>query len=239
MVLPLMKGTGYALYPAALVGLAGMLGAGTTAADVPALRRARGRAFVGLTALWSAVSDTFGRTAFTTPGGVSPTASGGIVGNVLTDPGSVPLLPVAGVPPAPAVHVRPPPAAAPGVRHLRRARLGGVRLVRGQVPAVGLRRDRRSRCSRASRCARWPSARERRGLRSRGWELAVLLIAIAGVIGGVEAAYVTIHPAPGRGRAGALRVHRHGPAGHDRRRGLPRRSGAAGRPPWPRGGWAP
>ena len=32
-------------------------------------------------------SDTFGRTSFTTPGGISPTASGGIVGNALSDPG--------------------------------------------------------------------------------------------------------------------------------------------------------
>ena len=71
IVAPLMKGTAYALYPAAAVGLAG------------ALWRYRSRralvsaALLGVTAIalffaWSAVSGHFEREAFTTPGGTAP-----------------------------------------------------------------------------------------------------------------------------------------------------------------------
>ncbi|MEA2375562.1 MAG: hypothetical protein QOD53_2025, partial [Thermoleophilaceae bacterium] len=72
IVLPLMKGTGFALYPAALVAVAGMLWR---------LRRERrwvrpGVAFAGTTGgaflAWLLVSSAFHRGAVTTPGGQAP-----------------------------------------------------------------------------------------------------------------------------------------------------------------------
>ena len=194
VVLPLMKGTGYALYPAALVGLAGMLWRRHERAAVPAYA-AVAASFVGLTALWSALSGTFGRTSFTTPGGISPTASGGIVGNALSDPGLyvsylwqvfLPRLPFMSD-----LHPQKLPAfdiyvergwAAFGWYAVKFPQWVYVLIALALLAGFAL-------CA----VAAW---RERRELQPLRWELAVLLIAIAGVVGGVEAAYVTSAPRP-------------------------------------------
>jgi 4-amino-4-deoxy-L-arabinose transferase-like glycosyltransferase len=83
VALPLMKGTGYALYPAVAVGVAGMLWRRRDRSDVPAYASLAATG-VGLYVLWSQVADSFGRTVFTTPGGASPAGSGGIGEKVWT-----------------------------------------------------------------------------------------------------------------------------------------------------------
>jgi hypothetical protein len=77
VALPLAKGTGYAVYPAVIVGVAGMLWRRHTRADITPYA-ALGVSFAALYVLWSQIADSFGRTVFTTPGGASPTGAGGI-----------------------------------------------------------------------------------------------------------------------------------------------------------------
>jgi hypothetical protein len=80
IVAPLMKGTAYALYPAALVGL------GATLLRHRSRRTLVSFAVLGLTAvalfaLWGAVSGHFERSTFTTPGGETPGSNFGGVQN--------------------------------------------------------------------------------------------------------------------------------------------------------------
>lgn len=80
IVAPLMKGTAYALYPAALVGLA------ATLIRHRSLRTLVSFAILGVTAaalfaVWGEVSGHFERSAFTTPGGETPGSNFGGVQN--------------------------------------------------------------------------------------------------------------------------------------------------------------
>jgi hypothetical protein len=80
IVAPLMKGTAYALYPAAAVGLAGALLRHRSRRSLVSL------ALLGVTAIalfftWSALSGHFEREAFTTPGGTAPGSNFGGVEN--------------------------------------------------------------------------------------------------------------------------------------------------------------
>ena len=192
MVLPLMKGTGYALYPAALVALAGMLWRRHSKSDLPGYA-ALAAAFVGFNVVWASVSDSFGRTAFTTPGGVSPTASNGIVGGVLSDPALylsylwqvfLPRLPFMSN-----LHGQQVPAfdiyiergwAAFGWYAIKFPHWVYLGVTLAVLAGFAL-------------CLK-TLVRERDAVRTRGWELAVLALVIVGVIGGVEAAYVTSDP---------------------------------------------
>ena len=80
IVAPLMKGTAYALYPAAAIGLAAALW------RHPSRRAFISAAALGMTAIalffaWTAVSGHFEREAFTTPGGTAPGSNFGGVQN--------------------------------------------------------------------------------------------------------------------------------------------------------------
>lgn len=76
IVLPLMKGTGFALYPAAAVAIAAMLWRLRRAGREPWWRPALAIAGTGgaVFVAWSAVSSVFDRPPLTTPGGSAPGA---------------------------------------------------------------------------------------------------------------------------------------------------------------------
>lgn len=78
---PIMKATGYELYPPALLGLAGLLlrrHGRRDLAMVAVLLGAFAVTFVG----WDLVREAFHRTAFTTPGGGTPGTSFGAMNNI-------------------------------------------------------------------------------------------------------------------------------------------------------------
>lgn len=72
VVAPLMKGTGYALYPPVLLGLAWLLWRRRRSARDWAALGAGLAAFVALQVGWSALASVFERPVFTTPGGATP-----------------------------------------------------------------------------------------------------------------------------------------------------------------------
>jgi len=192
VVTPIMKGTAYALYPAAALALAGMLWRRRGRRELPAYG-ALAAAVVGLQAVWSGIADSFGRSTFTTPGGVSPVATGGTVTNVLDQPTHflsylwqvfLPRLPFMvdlHVPRWPAFDIYVERGwAAFGWYAIQFPTwvyvvIVGVMLVVGALCAVSV----------------W---RERAAARARGLELAVLVVVVAGVVAGVEAAYLTSVP---------------------------------------------
>ena len=76
VVAPLMKGTGYELYPPVMVGLVGLVARRHGRRDLAMLAVVAGAfalAFLG----WDALRGTFHRDAFTTPGGATPGVSFG------------------------------------------------------------------------------------------------------------------------------------------------------------------
>jgi len=194
VALPLMKGTGYALYPAALVGVCGMLWRRHALRDLPAYG-VLGVAFACLQAAWISISDSFGRTTFTTPGGVSPAASGGLADAITQDPGLyvsyvwqvfLPRLPWMSD-----LFVQRWPAydiyiergwAAFGWYAIKFPMWVYVGIVLAVTAGLAL-------CA----VAVW---RERIAALSRGWELGVLLAALFGVVVAVEAVYATGAPRP-------------------------------------------
>ena len=191
-VLPLMKGTGYAIYPAAAVGGAGMLWRRHGRAELAPYAVAAA-AFGAVYLVWSAIADSFGRTTFTTPGGASPTGSGGIGAKVLTHVnGYLSYLWQVFLPklwfmndlhltdwPARQIYIERGWAAFgwyaftfPGWVYTFIA----VAVIAALFLCV---------------VTIW---RERRAALARGWEIAVLATALIGVIAGVEAAYFSTTP---------------------------------------------
>jgi 4-amino-4-deoxy-L-arabinose transferase-like glycosyltransferase len=192
VVLPLVKGTGYGLYPAALAAFVGMAWRRHRARDLPGYGALAGAAAAAYGA-WTAISGSFDRSAFTTPGGVSPTSSNGLAGNVLQQPliyanyvwqTFLPRIPgtkdvTAKRWPAYDIYVERGWAAF-GWYAMRFPMWVYVVVALVMLAAGAL-------CA----LAVW---RERVAARLRGWELVVLVVVIAGVIGGVEAAYFTDTP---------------------------------------------
>jgi hypothetical protein len=201
VVLPLMKGTGYALLPAVLVALVGMAVRRHGRRDVPGYAALAG-AFVGLQALWSVIAGALDRSAYTTPGGTAPVASNGLIVGVLKHPGDfinytwqvfLPRLPFmkdvqAQRWPAFDIYVERGWAAfgwyAMKFPHAVYLAIAAVMLLAGALCVVAVWRER-------------PAARRRM------LELAVLVLAIAGVVAGVEATYQaggprTVVPEQGR-----------------------------------------
>ena len=191
-LLPAMKGTGAALYPAAIVGIAGMVWRRHRTADLPGYAAA-GAAAAAVLAIRAAVVSALEAPSGVAPGGFAGATAGGTISRALDDPGTfisytwqmfLPRLPF-----MTDLHVQKWPAfdvfieggwAAFGwvvVRFPQSVYLviAAVSLLCAALCAVAVVR-------------RWPKARE------LGWELAVLVVAIAGVVGGVEAAYFTGSP---------------------------------------------
>lgn len=75
VALPLMKATGYALYPAALLALAGVLWRQHRRLDAPVWAAVGGTFVIALLG-WRLISPAFDRSLYTTPGGRAPTAVG-------------------------------------------------------------------------------------------------------------------------------------------------------------------
>jgi Predicted membrane protein (DUF2142) len=193
-LLPAMKATGAALYPAALVGIAGMIWRRHRAADL------RGYAVLGgvaaaVLAIRAAVVSALGGPTAVVAGGVGGASVGGTISRVLDDPSTflsytwqmfLPRLWFMND-----LHVQSWPAldvfieggwAAFGWLVVRFPQwvylvIAGVSILAAALCVVAVVR-RRSAALRL------------------GWELAVLLVAIAGVVGGVEAAYFTNSPRP-------------------------------------------
>jgi hypothetical protein len=74
VITPIMKGTGYELYPPAAVGLIGLVLRRHGRRDLALLALAVA-AFAGFFVTWDVVRETFHRTAFTVPGGSTPGTS--------------------------------------------------------------------------------------------------------------------------------------------------------------------
>jgi hypothetical protein len=191
-VLPAMKATGAALYPAAAVGIAGMIWRRHRAADLRDYAVLGGVAAAVLAIRAAVVSALEGPTAVVA-GGVGGASVGGTISRVLDDPSTflsytwqmfLPRLWFMND-----LHVQKWPAfdvfieggwASFGwlvVRfpHWVYVVIAGVSILAAALCVVAVVR-RRSQALRL------------------GWELAVLLVAIAGVVGGVEAAYFTNAP---------------------------------------------
>ena len=191
-LLPAMKATGAALYPAALVGIAGMVWRRHRAADLPGYAALGGAAAAVLGIRAAVVSALRGPVAVVA-GGVGGATVSGTIDRALGDPGTflsytwqmfLPRLPFMND-----VFVQKWPAfdvfieggwAAFGWLVVRFPQW--VYLV---IAAVSL--------AAAALCA-LAVARRRSQALTLGWELAVLVVAIAGVVGGVEAAYFTGTP---------------------------------------------
>ena len=186
---PLMKGTAYALWPAALVGVAGMLWRRHSRRDLPGYAGIVGAAAV-VQAAWSVLAGSFNRTSFTTPGGSSPTASRGVASGPLHHPLEyasyvwqvfLPRLPFMTDYqrqrwPAFDIYVERGWAAF-GWYAMKFAHWVYLVIALVMVAAAAL-------CV----AAVW---RFRQAARRLNWELAVLVVALGGVIAGVEAAYFT------------------------------------------------
>jgi 4-amino-4-deoxy-L-arabinose transferase-like glycosyltransferase len=191
-LLPAMKATGAALYPAALVGIAGMVWRRRSTADLRGYGVLAGVAAAVLAIRAAVVSALEGPTAVVA-GGVGGASVGGTITRVLEDPNTffsytwqmfLPRLWFMND-----LHVQKWPAfdvfieggwAAFGWLVVRFPQwvylvIAGVSILAAALCVVAVVR-RRSQALRL------------------GWELAVLLVAIAGVVGGVEAAYFTNSP---------------------------------------------
>ena len=147
-MLPIVKGTAYSLYPSSRIALAATLWRHHRRADLRGWvgARARGaRRAAGCRCASRTCSILFSRRApERVPLAPKPARLGPRRGKRSRIRSDYLELPVAGVPAAAAVHDPiTSPARLPGDGHLRRTRLGGVRLVRRVLPAPGLRGDPR------------------------------------------------------------------------------------------------
>ncbi len=191
-LLPTMKATGTALYPAALVGIAGMVWRHHQRSDVPAYAALAGGVAVLLAVRAAVVSALKGPTAVAA-GGIGGAGVGGTIDRVLQEPSTflsytwqmfLPRLPFMND-----LHVNKWPAFEVYIKEGWGA-FGWlvvrfpewVYLVILVVSLVA-----------AALCA-FAVVRRRAEATALGWELAVLIVATAGVIGGVEAAYFTNAP---------------------------------------------
>jgi hypothetical protein len=193
-LLPAMKATGAALYPAALVGIAGMIWRRRGAADLHGYAVLGGVAAAMFAIRAAVVSALEGPTAVVA-GGVGGASVGGTISRVLDDPSTflsytwqmfLPRLWFMND-----LHVQKWPAfdvfieggwAAFGWLVVRFPQwvyvvIAGVSILAAALCVVAV-------------------VRRRAHALKLGWELAVLLVAIAGVVGGVEAAYFTNSPRP-------------------------------------------
>lgn len=183
------KGTGAALFPAALVGIAGMLWRHHRRADLPAYGVLAGVA-VGLQGLWALAAPAFGTKPFTTPGGAAGPGLAGTVEEVLGNLSAfvsyvwqffLPRLPF-----MVDLQVQKWPAFDVYV-------IGGwaafgwltVRFPMWVYLAIG------AVSGMVALLAFAALVRERIAARERSWELAVLIVAIGGVLLGVAAAHFT------------------------------------------------
>jgi hypothetical protein len=193
-LLPAMKATGTALYPAALVGIAGMVWRRHRRDDVPGYAALAGGVAALLAIRAAVVSALEGPTAVAA-GGIGGAGVGGTIDRVVADPTTflsytwqmfLPRLPF-----MTDLHVQKWPAFDVFIEEGWGA--FGWLVVRFPqwvylvILAVSL--------AAAALCA-YAVLRRRAQASGLGWELAVLVIAIAGVIGGVEAAYFTGAPRP-------------------------------------------
>jgi len=187
-----MKATGTALYPAALVGIAGMVWRRHRQADLRGYV-ALGGAAAALVAIRAAVVSALEGPTASVAGGVGGASAGGIISRVLDEPTVylsytwqmfLPRLPFMND-----LHVQKWPAfdvfieggwAAFGWLVVRFPQW--VYLV---IAAVSL--------GMAALCV-GAVLRHRQAARRLGWELAVLLLALGGVVAGVEGAYFTSVP---------------------------------------------
>jgi hypothetical protein len=185
------KGTGAALWPAAIVGLAGMLWRRHSRADAPGYLALAGGVAV-MQGLWALLANALGSKATTTVGGAA--GVGGTVDRAFADVGGyVSYLWQLFLPPLSFmtdVHLDYWPAydvytvggwAAFGWLSVR-----FPEWVYTVIAAVSL--------TVAVLCVVTVSWRERLAAWSRGWELAVLLTALVSVLAGVSAAYFTTAP---------------------------------------------
>jgi hypothetical protein len=191
-VMPLLKGTGYAVYPAAAIGIAGMLWRRHRRSDVAPYASLAG-CFGAVYLIWSTIADSFGRTTFTTPGGASPAGSGGIGDKVLIHfTGYLSYVWQVFLPklwfmydlhltdwPARQIYIERGWAAFGWYAFTFPGWVYTVIAV-AVIAALVL-------------CA-VTLLRERRPALARGWEIAVLATALAGVVAGVEAAYFSTTP---------------------------------------------
>ena len=138
-----MKGTGQRSARRPSSGSSGWSGAATRALDLPAYAGSRGSRGRHLRALVGAARDALGSEAGHDPGRRG--SVGGTVDSGARRPGHLPLLHLAVLPPAAAVHERPARQTVARLRRLHRGGLGRVRLARRPLSAVGLRGDRRRR----------------------------------------------------------------------------------------------
>lgn len=193
-LLPLMKATGSALYPAAIVGIAGMVWRRHGSADLRGYAALAGAAAALLAIRAAVVSALEGPTAVAA-GGIGGAGVGGTISRALDDPGTfisytwqmfLPRLPF-----MTDLHVNKWPAfdvfieggwAAFGWLVVR-----FPQWVYLAIAAVSL--------AMAALCVA-AVVRHAPAARRLGWELAVLIVALAGVVGGVEAAYFTGAPRP-------------------------------------------
>jgi hypothetical protein len=189
VLLPLVKGTGYALYPAAIVAVAGMVWRRHGRPELPGYAAVAG-SFVALQAAWAAIAGGLGRATFTTPGGQSPTASTGLLGGVVRHPldylnyvwqvflPRLPFMKDVAIQHWPAFNIYVERGwAAFGWYAMEFPKWVYVVIAAAMLGAGAL-------CA----LAVW---RERGAARPQALEIAVLLLALVGVIGGVEAAYFT------------------------------------------------
>lgn len=188
-LLPALKATGAALYPAAIVGIAGMVWRRHRRVDIPGYVGLGGAAAAVLGIRAAVVSALQGPTAVVA-GGVGGATVSGTIDRVLDAPDTflsytwqmfLPRLPF-----MTDLHVQKWPAfdvfieggwAAFGALVVRFPQWVYLVIVAVSIAAAAL-------CALAV-------ARRRARAWALGWELAVLVVAIAGVIGGVEAAYYT------------------------------------------------
>lgn len=193
-LVPALKATGAALYPAAIVGIAGMIWRRHSAADLRGYAVLGGAAAAVLGLRAAVVSALEGPVAVVA-GGVGGATVGGTISRVLDEPNVflsytwqmfLPPLPFMND-----LHVQKWPAfdvfieggwAAFGSLVVRFPQWVYLVIVGVSLAAAAL-------CALA--VVRWrPQARR------LGWELTVLVVALAGVLGGVEAAYFTDQPRP-------------------------------------------
>jgi 4-amino-4-deoxy-L-arabinose transferase-like glycosyltransferase len=190
VLLPLLKGRSYALYPAVGLALIGMIWRWHSRRDLPAYGAIAALAGAAR-ATWSAIADSFGRTTFPTEGGVGLTAGDGPASG-LQEPSTylsylwqvfLPRLPFMNE-----LQLRPWPAfdiyvergwAAFGWYAVTFPTWIYIAIAVAMTVAGAL-------CA----LALW---RERIAARARGWELAVLVLAVVGLIAGVEAHYAADH----------------------------------------------
>jgi predicted membrane protein DUF2142 len=191
-LLPAMKATGAALYPAALVGITGMIWRRHSRADLPAYAALGGVAAAVLAIRAAVVSALEGPKAVVA-GGIGGASVGGTISRVLDDPDVflsytwqmfLPRLPFMND-----LHVQKWPAfdvfieggwAAFGWLVVRFPQWVYLVIAAVSIAMAGL-------CVVAV-------LRHRLAARRLGWELAVLLLALAGVVAGVEGAYFTNTP---------------------------------------------